>query len=246
MACLVGLDFIRSRLSGELLEVLALSLETCLCCGGKLVSRDGEVVCSHCGLVWSVENSTDYVPFPEHESSDGGEGSRFEGHWQPGNTLAFLKGLGDPTLANSRGKGKALMRVLAKSPNGAEDLGLRARYVKTLVEWEDPPQLRKVLSRISLLLTQMGQRENWLLADFTGNLARKTVAFKLLTCQTVNANVGDAVVAYAAEKFGLKVKPQGLEAEADDLELVRMLDKFKDKPKPVIKNKTALPCRAQC
>jgi len=46
MACPVGLDFIRSRLSGELLEVLALSLELCLSCGGKLVSRDGEVVCA--------------------------------------------------------------------------------------------------------------------------------------------------------------------------------------------------------
>jgi hypothetical protein len=46
MECLVGLDFIRSRLSGELLGVLALSLELCLSCGGKLVSRDGEVVCT--------------------------------------------------------------------------------------------------------------------------------------------------------------------------------------------------------
>ena len=65
MECLVGLDFIRSRLSGELLEVLALSLELCLSCGGRLVSRDGEVVCSRCGLVWSVENSAGHVPFPE-------------------------------------------------------------------------------------------------------------------------------------------------------------------------------------
>jgi len=54
MECLVGLDFIRSRLSGELLEVLALSLELCLSCGGRLVSRDGE-----------VENSADHVRFPE-------------------------------------------------------------------------------------------------------------------------------------------------------------------------------------
>jgi hypothetical protein len=124
------------------------------------------------------------------------------------------------------------MRVLAKSPNGAEDLGLRARQVKTLVEWEDPPQLRKVLSRISLLLAQRGQRENWLLADYAGNLARKIVTFKLLTGQTVKANVGDAVVAYAVEKFGFKVQPQGLDADADDLELARMLDKLKERCNP--------------
>jgi len=101
--------------------------------------------------------------------------------------------------------------------------------VKSLVEWEDPPQLRKVLSRISLLLTQTGQRDNWLLADYTGNLARKIVAFKLLTGQMVRANVGDAVVVYAVEKFGLKVKPQGLEVDAYDLKLARMLDKLKER-----------------
>jgi len=133
------------------------------------------------------------------------------------------------------------MRILAKSPNGAADLGLRARQVKSMVEWEDPPQLRRVLSRVSLLLAQIGQRENWLLADYVGNLARKIVAFKLLTGQMVKANVGDAVAAYATEKFGLKVKPQGLEADADDLELVRMLDKLKDKRNPHAKKVKLLP-----
>jgi len=131
-ANLLSFDFIRGRLSSEQLEDLAVSLGVCLECGGNLVSKDGEIVCSSCGLVWAVENTADYVPFPDYESADGGEGSRFEGHWQPGNTLAFLKGLGDPALAN--GKGRALMRVLAKSPNGATDLGLRARQIKTLIK----------------------------------------------------------------------------------------------------------------
>jgi len=183
-ANLLSFDFIRGRLSPEQLEEFAVSLGVCLECGGNLVVRDCEVVCSSCGLVWAVENTADYVPFPEHEETGKFDGSRFEGHWQPGNTLAFLKGLGDPALAN--GRGKALIRVLAKSPNGAEDLGLRARQVKTLVEWEDPLQLRRVLSRISLLLTRMGQRENWLLADYAGKLARKIVAFKLLTKQPIS------------------------------------------------------------
>jgi len=56
----------------------------------------------------------------------------------------------------------------------------------------------------------------------------------------VKANVGDAVAAYATEKFGLKVKPQGLEADADDLELVRMLDKLKERLNPHAK-KVELP-----
>jgi len=163
---------------------------------------------------------------PFHENSDDRD---YEGHWQPGNTLAFLKGLGDPALAN--GKGKALMRVLAKSPNGAEDLGLRARQVKTLVEWEDPPQLRKVLSRISLLLARMGQRENWLLADYAGNLARKIVAFKLLTKQPVSYKLGDAIIAHTIEKFSLKTGPPNLKVENEDLQLIRQLENATQKPK---------------
>ena len=112
-ANLLSFDFIRGRLSAEQLADLAVSLGICLDCGGNLVSRDGEIVCGSCGLVWAVENTADHVPFPEYEEAGNVEGSHFEGHWQPGTTLAFLKGLGDPVLAN--GKGKALMRVLAKS-----------------------------------------------------------------------------------------------------------------------------------
>jgi transcription initiation factor TFIIIB Brf1 subunit/transcription initiation factor TFIIB len=228
-ANLLSFDFIRGRLSPEQLEDLAVSLGVCLECGGNLVVRDCEVVCSQCGLVWTVENTADYVPFPEYEETGKFDGGRFEGHWHPCNTLAFLKGLGDPALAN--GRGKALMRVLAKSPNGAEDLGLRARQVKTLIEWEDPPQLRKVLSRISLLLTQMGQRENCLLADYTGKLARKIVAFKLLTKQPISYRLGDAIIARTIEKFGLKANPPNLKVENEDLQLIRQLENITQKPK---------------
>jgi hypothetical protein len=202
---------------------LAVSLGFCLECGGKLCKKaDGEVICIKCGIVWTMEAFSEAASFPEENYA---ESACYEGHWQPGNTLAFLKGLGDPALANN-GR-KALMRVLAKSTNGAADLGLRAKYVETLVEWEDPPQLRRVLSRISLLLSQMGERENWLLANYTGNLARKVVTFKLLTSKNVRTHVGDAVVVYAIEKFGLKAKPPNLKVFDEDLELTRMLDKFK-------------------
>jgi len=175
-------------------------------------------VCTKCGIVWSGESFSQDVPFPEsYDSTD------YEGHWQPGNTLAFLKGLGDPALAN--GKGKALMRVLAKSVNRAENLGLRAQYIKTLVEWEDPPQLRRVLSRISLLLAQMGQRENWQLADYTGKLARKIVAFKITAKQKVTSRLGDAIVAYAMEKFGLKpAAPDLKEANPEDLKIIKLFE----------------------
>ena len=86
----LSFDFIRDRLSREQLEDLAVSLGLCLECGGSLVVRDGEVVCSRCGLVWSVENVAESLPFPE-DGEDDGAVKCFEGHWQPGNTLAFLQ-----------------------------------------------------------------------------------------------------------------------------------------------------------
>jgi len=222
-ANLLSFDFIRGRLSVEQLEDLAVSLGICLECGGGLVVRDGEVVCSRCGLVWSVENTADYVPFPEDGEDDVGAVKCFEGHWQPGNRLAFLKGLGDPALAN--GRGRALMRVLAKSPNGATDLGLRATQIRALVEWEDPPQLRRVLSRISFLLAVMGQRENWLLADYAGKLARKLVAFKIISKQPISYKLGDTVTAYTLKKFNMKPDFSKLKISIEDLHLITQLEK---------------------
>jgi transcription initiation factor TFIIIB Brf1 subunit/transcription initiation factor TFIIB len=226
----LSFDFIRDRLSREQLEDLAVSLGLCLECGGGLVVRDGEVVCSRCGLVWGFENTADYVPFPEDGEDGDGATKCFEGHWQPGNTLAFLKGLGDPALAN--GKGKALMRVLAKSPNGAVDLGLRAAQIRALVEWEDPPQLRRVLSRISFLLAVMGQRENWLLADYAGKLARKLVAFKIISKQPISYRLGDVVAAYTLKKFNMKPDFSKLKISIEDVHLITQLKNTKTKKQP--------------
>jgi len=229
-ANLLSFDFIRGRLSAEQLEDLAVSLGLCLECGGSLAVRDGEVVCSHCGLVWSVENVDESLPFPEDGEDGDGVAKCFEGHWQPGNRLAFLKGFGDPALANC--KGKALMRVLAKSPNGAVDLGLRATQIRALVEWEDPPQLRRVLSRISFLLAVMGQRENWLLADYAGKLARKLVAFKIISKQPISYRLGDTVVVYALKKFNMKTDFSKLKISIEDLRLITQLENTQTKKQP--------------
>ncbi|MBS7621009.1 hypothetical protein KEJ32_02690 [Candidatus Bathyarchaeota archaeon] len=173
---LIGVDFLRSRLSHEQLEELCLALGICLECGGNLVGVDEEVVCVKCGRVWSFENAVEVVPFPEGdgEAAD----SHFEGHWQPGSSLCFLKGLGDPALENNGGR--SLMRVLALAPAQGEDLGLRARRIKVMAQLEDPPQLKRILSRISQLLDRLRLRGNHEIAAYTGNLARKIVAFALI------------------------------------------------------------------
>ena len=206
---LIGVDFLRSRL-----WVFA--------CGGSLVSVDGEVVCEKCGRVWGYENVAESVPFPEGEGERAG--GHFEGHWQPGSSLCFLKGLGDPALENNGGRG--LMRVLALAPAQGEDLGLRARRIKVMAQLEDPPQLRRVLSRISHLLDKLGFRGNHEIAAYSGNLARKIVAFALAARVKVPTGWADAIVKHVLNKLGLNMDPQSqvLSFRDGDLQFVEWFE----------------------
>jgi len=214
----VSLDFLRGRLPSDLLEELALLLGFCFDCGGCLRNVDGEVVCEKCGRVWGYENVDESVPFPEDES-DGD--SPFEGHWQPGSSLCFLKGLGDPALENN-GHGRGLMRVLALAPAQGEDLGLRARRIKVMVQAEDPPQLRRILSRISNLLDKLGFRGNHEIAAYAGNLARRIVAFAFAAHIQVPTAWADAIVKHAIGKLNLEVEccKQVFKAKDEDLQFV--------------------------
>lgn len=216
---LLSIDFLRERLTPEQLEDLSLTIGMCLECGGQLKRSNGEVVCGECGRVWSVENVDDNVPFPEDEDP------HFEGHWQPGSSLCFLKGLGDPALDNNR-REKGLMRILAQAPARAEDLGIRARQIKVMAYLEDPQQLRRVLNRISLLLDKLGHRENHEMADYVGNLARKIVAFALTANINVPTRIADAIVHHATRKFQLKQDGNGqtLKFKEEDLQFVEWFE----------------------
>jgi len=217
----VSLEFLRSRVPADLLDDLALLLGFCFDCGGSLRVVDGEVVCVRCGRVWGVENVDWSVPFPEDES---GVDVHFEGHWQPGSSLAFLKGIGDPALDNCRGRG--LMRVLAKAPSGGEDLGIRARMIKLIAQAEDPPQLRRILARVSQLLDKLGFRGSHELANYTGNLARKIVAFALIAHIQVSTRMADAIVKHALQRLQLKpdIDGQTLNARDEDLKFVEWFE----------------------
>ena len=219
MGVFVSLDFLRGRLPSDLLEELALLLGFCFDCGGCLRNVDGEVVCEKCGRVWGYENVDESVPFPQGENDEAD--SHFEGHWQPGSSLCFLKGLGDPALENNGG-GRGLMRVLALAPAQGEDLGLRARRIKVMVQAEDPPQLRRILSRVSQVLDRLGFRGNHEIASYTGNLARKVVAFALVARLKVPTRWADAIVKHALNKLGLDMdlKSHVLSYKDEDLQFV--------------------------
>ncbi|MEM3698017.1 MAG: TFIIB-type zinc ribbon-containing protein [Candidatus Bathyarchaeia archaeon] len=195
----VGLDFLRSKLSNEQLEELSIAIGICLECGGSLMIVEGEVVCRKCGRVWGEENVDENIPFPE----DGQADAYFEGHWQPGSSLCFLKGIGDPAVQNGGGRG--LMRVLALAPAKGEDLGIRAQHIKVLTQMEDPQQLRRILTRISLLLDKFRMRGNHEIADYTGNIARKIVAFCLTAQLQIPTRLADAIVKHALQKLQIKI-----------------------------------------
>jgi hypothetical protein len=167
------------------------------------------------------------VPFPE------GEDGHYEDHWQPGSNLCFLKGIGDPALDNNA-RGKGLMRVLAKAPAKAEDLGIRARLIKVIAQMEDPPQLKRILTRISLLLDMNGMRENHEIANYTGNLARKIVGFAIVANLNIPTRIGDAIVQYANQKFQLKCNnnAQNLKFKEEDIEFVEWFEKATQMLKP--------------
>ncbi|MEM3703948.1 MAG: zinc ribbon domain-containing protein [Candidatus Bathyarchaeia archaeon] len=221
MEAFVSLDFLRNRLPFDLLEELSIILGFCFECGSSLRNVGGEIVCEKCGRVWGYDNVNESVPFPEGEDGE----SRFEGHWQPSNSLCFLKGLGDPALENN-GHGRGLMRVLALAPARSEDLGLRARRIKVIAQMEDPPQLRRILSRVSHLLDKLGFRENYEVASYAGNLARKVVAFAVIAHIQVRTRLADAIVKHVLEKFQLKIGPneQVLSFKDEDLRFVEWFE----------------------
>lgn len=95
----------------------------------------GERVCGSCGAV--LDSSADYD-----------ESLPYDVTYALTSELAYDKSLGG-TL-----NGKAIMRVLAKSPateslarNGNTDLGLRARMIKILTETVEPPPLSRSLKQ---------------------------------------------------------------------------------------------------
>ncbi|MGB9779117.1 MAG: TFIIB-type zinc ribbon-containing protein [Candidatus Bathyarchaeales archaeon] len=232
----IGLDFLRSKLPNELQEEVSLTIGICLECGGSLMRAEGEVVCAKCGRVWGSENVDDAVPFPEDGDGDG----HFEGHWQPASSLCFLKGIGDPAVQN--GGGKSLMRVLALAPTGGEDLGLRAQRIKVMAQMEDPPQLKRILTRISLLLDKFGMRSNHEIADYTGNLARRIVAFCLTAKLQISTRLADAIVKHALQKLQIKVpnEAETLNCKDEELQFVGWFEEATQKFKLKRTSKQAL------
>jgi len=130
----VNLDFLRMRASKGTLEILAGETMLCFECGGSLQQKSGELVCKECGVVWGNGIfEKDHIPF---EVKYGGS---YEGHWSPPNELAFNRNLGTNQWV-SRG---SFCRIIV--PIDKEDLGLRARHLKTLTSTVEHPWIVNML-----------------------------------------------------------------------------------------------------
>jgi len=207
---LISLNLLRSRLSWEEQRQLALALNMCLECGGRLKQgKDGEFACSRCGLVWGYNGFDMQVPFPE-EAEEKGD---FENHWHPPCSLAFLKGLGD-TLDL-----KGVRHVLKR--NGWAGIRFRASYARGLKK--EPTVLTTMLERLSQILDQAGLRGDPVAADYMGRLARKITAFsRHVGLKLMNGRrLADAIAYYALNRMGKK-PPENLEYKPYELLYVHL------------------------
>jgi len=146
---------------GELERYVELKApDRCPLCGGALIERDGELVCSSCGYV--VEEA------PPSRSLPWDETYALEGH------LAWGRSLGD-TLPMGQ-----LCRVIARA--GTQDLGLRARHIKTIIEAVEPPEVMKLKQEASAILKRYGfyadySEFNHLLGNYVGLLCERLGRF---------------------------------------------------------------------
>jgi hypothetical protein len=121
-------------------ERLEMVCPECLSARVYVDPEKDERVCANCGYV-----------LPESQSYD--ESLPFDTTYALASDLAYGKSLGG-TLS-----GKAVMRVLAKSGNGAADLGIRASQIRVLTETNDVPPLANALRSAKELAGRYGLDE---------------------------------------------------------------------------------------
>jgi hypothetical protein len=150
---------------------------------------NGETVCRLCGEVQESFSLVHRIPFGQT--------------YQPTNMLTFGKSLGN-TLDNRF----ALMRVLAKSPNGKKDIGLRAREIRILTLAVEPTPLKNALQNASKALIALGFGENHLFSNEVGSVLRKSAVWLLLAkCKFKSKELADACIYYTFTKYNYVCDP---------------------------------------
>ena len=126
------------------------------CLSSRIVEdpETGEVICRSCGYVIEKLPNLDFrLPFGTTYALE--------------SPLAVGKSLGG-TITR-----QGLYRILAKSAAGTEDLGIRARHIRIMIETNDPPDLAKILRKGTSLIKEFNLENEKLLAHDLGKNIRR-------------------------------------------------------------------------
>jgi len=126
------------------------------CLSSKIIEdpETGEVICRSCGYVIEKLPNLDFrLPFGTTYALE--------------SPLAVGKSLGG-TITR-----QGLYRILAKSAAGTEDLGIRARHIRIMIETNDPPDLARILRKGTGLIKEFNLENEKLLAHDMGRNIRR-------------------------------------------------------------------------
>jgi len=126
------------------------------CLSSKIVEdpETGEVICGSCGYVIEKLPNLDFrLPFGTTYALE--------------SPLAVGKSLGG-TITR-----QGLYKILAKSAAGTEDLGIRARHIRIMIETNDPPDLARILKKGNNLIKKYNLENEKLLAHDLGKNIRR-------------------------------------------------------------------------
>ncbi|MGB9672193.1 MAG: TFIIB-type zinc ribbon-containing protein [Candidatus Norongarragalinales archaeon] len=211
-------EILREKINVITPERLEMVCPECLNARVYTDPETGERVCGACGYV-----------FPESQGYD--ESLPFDTTYALASDLAFGKSLGG-TLT-----GKALMRVLAKSGNGASDLGIRATQIRVVAETCDVPPLKSVLAHAKKLAERYSLDELFQ-QDLGRNIRRAFWLCWMLDVKISNKVIAETVFWFTlcmhrreaiVEKSALKVEPALLKVL---LQLDEVLDRWRSTLKP--------------
>jgi hypothetical protein len=196
---LVPAEVLRAHLPRELI----VDYDLCPDCFEPLVELPtGVKICRKCGGEYNdgAQIEFDRIPLPEKE-----EKAYFESHFNPVNGLSFGSGLGTQSLIPLR----AVARILSRKNGNNEDLGVRSKIAKLIVERTEPEGLKKTLEHASQTLKLLGFGENMQIGDSCGKTIRKAYAYLALTGKKgFNSHVlADACVYFTLRKYGYEPQP---------------------------------------
>ena len=154
----------------------------------------GERVCGYCGAVLDNVEYDESLPYDTTYALT--------------SDLAYDKSLGG-TL-----NGKALMRVLAQSPGGNADLGLRARLVKVVVETVEHPLVKKAKKKAYELSRIYGLETDYIFNNDVGRLLQQAYyVAKTIDEPTVLRNMAETCFWLCLIRYGKKELAERFKAE---------------------------------